>query len=88
MFICNFTGDYDYNSGPYNVIVPAGVTNIIFTVPIIDDNIIESNETFVLTIKEYSLSQYLAYGSFGATLVTIVDDDCKLRVLLLTYIIF
>ena len=79
MFVCTLTGDYDYNSGPYNVLIPAGVTNVSFTVPIIDDNIIESNETFILTIKESSLSNRLAYGSYGATIVTIIDDDCKLR---------
>ena len=79
MFVCTLTGDYDYNSGPYNVLIPAGVTNVSFTVPIIDDNIIESNETFILTIKESSLSNHLAYGSYGATIVTIIDDDCKLR---------
>ena len=45
-----------------------------------DDNITESNETFILTIRESSLSENLAYGSFGATIVTIVDDDCKLYV--------
>lgn len=77
VFVCTLTGGYDYYR-PSNVLIPAGVTNISFTVPIIDDNKTESNETFILTIKQSSLSNHLAYGRYGATTVTIIDDDCKL----------
>ena len=67
----------DYTSGPYTVIIPAGRTTATFDVPIIDDNILEGNEDFVLTIDVASLSTGVTHGSPGETTVTIVDDDCK-----------
>ena len=67
----------DYTSGPYNVTFPAGQTTATFDVPIIDDNILEGNEIFILTIDETSLPISVTRGSPGQATVTIVDDDGK-----------
>ena len=67
----------DYISGPYNVIFPAGKTTAAFPVPIIDDNILEENENFTLTINSSSLPSNVTVGDPGEATVTIVDNDRK-----------
>jgi len=67
----------DYNSGPYYVTFPAGVTSVTFDVPITDDSILESNENFMLTINQPSLPTGVSPGDPSEATVTIVDDDGK-----------
>ena len=67
----------DYTSGPYTVTFPAGQTTATFDVPMIDDDILEGNENFMLTIDETSLPDRVTRGSPGEATVTIVDDDGK-----------
>jgi len=58
-------GGVDYDSGPYNVTFPAGITRVQFDVPINDDMILEGDESFALTVS-------------NATLVlTIMDNESK-----------
>jgi len=65
----------DYNSGPYSVIFPAGVTSVTFDVPITDDDIYEGNENFMLTINQFSLPINVNHGDPGEATVTIVNND-------------
>ena len=67
----------DYTSGPYTVTFVAGETTGTFDVPINDDNILESNEDFILTINEISLPSNVICGSPVEATVIIVDDDRK-----------
>ena len=67
----------DYTSGPYTVTFPAGQTTATLDVPIIDDNILEGDEDFILTINETSLPTDVTHGSPVEAIVTIVDDDRK-----------
>ena len=68
----------DYTSGPYTVTFPAGQTTATFNVPINDDDTLEVNENFMLTINPSLLSTLtIAVGNFGQTTVTIVDNDRK-----------
>ena len=67
----------DYTSGPYTVTFPAGQTTATFDVPINDDNILEGNETFMLTIDSSSLPDRVTRGDPGQATVTIVDNDRK-----------
>ena len=67
----------DYTSGPYTVTFPAEHTTATFDVPINDDNILEGNEDFILTIDGTSLPTGVTSGSPGEATVTIVDDDGK-----------
>ena len=69
----------DYTSGPYSVTFPAGVTSVPFNISINDDNILEGNETFMLTINS-SLATGVMVGNLDQTTVTIVDNDGKFRV--------
>ena len=70
----------DYDSGPYTVTFPAGQTTVLFNIPINDDNILEGNENFNLTINTSSLSNGVTRGDLDQATVTIVDnDDRKLQ---------
>ena len=67
----------DYDSGPYTVTFPAGQTTATFNVPITDDNILEGDENFMLTINGTLLPNGITRGMPGEATVTIVDDDRK-----------
>ena len=67
-------GGVDYNSGPYNVIFPAGVTSVSLNIIINNDYVLEYNETFYLTIINGSLPYYFMLGEIYITEVTILSD--------------
>ena len=70
----------DYDSGPYNITFSAGTTSVPFSVSITDDDILEDNENFLLTVDLSLLpSNITASDPYQAT-VTIVDKDSKLMV--------
>ena len=48
-----------------------------FDISIVDDTILEENESFDIVIMPKSLSNGIIRGSPGRATVTIVDDDCK-----------
>ena len=70
-------GGVDYDSGIYTVTIPAGQTSVPFDVPINDDDIVEGNEDFTVTIVQSSLPDGVTRGNPGSATVNIVDDDCK-----------
>jgi len=71
-------GSVDYGPrGPYNVILPAGRTRVSFDISIFDDNVLEENENFILTILAESLPSDIRLGDPDRTTVIIVDDDSK-----------
>ena len=72
----------DYNSGPYIVAFPAGVTTKIFEVLINDDDIIEGNEDFMLTINSSSLPRNVTVGNPGEATVTIRDNGRRIAVVI------
>ena len=67
-------GGVDYNSVLYNVTFPAGVTNVSFNVTVINDTVLETNETFNLTTVENSLPTNVTLGKIDQATVTIVND--------------
>ena len=67
-------GGSDYDPGPYNLTIPAGNTNLQFTVPLAIDNIVELDEEFELRIDRVSLAVLI---SADPTRVVIVDNDSK-----------
>ena len=77
----NFIGDNDYNSGPYSVMFSNGSTIASFDVPIINDNVLEINEEFVLTIDPSSLLENVMTGNPTNSTVTIVDNEGKRNLL-------
>ena len=67
----------DYRAGPYFATFSSGYTSDSINIPITDDNVIESIESFILTIDTISLPTGIALGSYPQTTVTISDDDGK-----------
>ena len=64
-------GGVDYNSGPYDVTFTAGMTNVSFNVTIINDTLLESNETFNLTIMNMLP---ITHGKINQIEVTIINN--------------
>ena len=73
-------GGMDYDSRPYNITFPAGTTSVPFNVSITDDNILEDNENFFLTVDLSSLPDNITASDPYQATVTIVDKDGKLTV--------
>ena len=69
----------DYYSGPFTVIIPAGNYSVVFDISIIDDNMLEMNETFELSIESTSLPSkvFPSRSSWNPSMTTvyIIDDD-------------
>lgn len=69
----------DYVSGPFNVTITAGRTLAVFNVPIYNDNIVEHNESFNLSINPFSLPNIVTAVDSVQIIVTIIDDDSKFK---------
>ena len=79
----------DYTGGDYSVIFPARSTKESFSIPITDDDIFETDETFFLTLVIPQPAQDIGVmraDPYMAT-VTIINDDgeCSVATLPLTY---
>ena len=79
----------DYTGGDYPVIFPAGSNKESFSIPITDDDIVELDETFFLTLVIPQLAQdtgVMRGDPYMAT-VTIINDEseCSVTTLPLTY---
>ena len=72
-----YLGGTDYSSGPYIITIPAGVISIPFDVPINDDNLVESSESFNLSINVVSLPRNITIEQVEESKVMIVDNDSK-----------
>jgi len=53
------------------------VTSVSFDVPIIDDNILENDETFNIIILSTSLSGRISIGAPSQAIITIQESDRK-----------
>ena len=60
------------------MMIPAGVKRVPFNVSITDDDILEANENFMLTIESSSLPNGVTVGDPDQSMVTIVNDDGEL----------
>jgi len=69
-----YSGGEDYKFEPYNVTFPAGVTAKSLNVTIVDDNILENNETFNLRISS-QLPNRVNLNNTNQITVTIEDND-------------
>ena len=72
-----FTEGLDFNFGPRNILFPAGVTRITFNVTIVEDNMLEHDESFSVSVDPLILPNRVTIGSSGHTVVTIIDDESK-----------
>ena len=72
-----FIEEDDYTPGPYNVTFIAGMISVQVFIPIIDDNTLEMDESFTLTIDASSLPSSVTVGDPDQARVTIVEDSGK-----------
>ena len=70
-------GGIDYDSGPYTVTFTAGMTMTSFHVPINDDDIMEKDEDFTLTIRRGTLPKRVTRVGPSKSTITIMDDDSE-----------
>ena len=75
--MCAIAGE-DYNGSPIIVNVPAGITMQSFTINIIDNDIVECNEMFNITMMSVTTCG-VAIGSNRISEVMIRDDDGKYK---------
>ena len=75
--ICDITGGgVDYYSGLHNFTFSAGQIDVSFDIFITDDNILERNEIFNLTIaNSLPPNRVIAASPHKAVTVIIVDND-------------
>ena len=66
----------DYTGGSRMVAVPAGVMMQSFTIDIVNNSIVECDETFTVTISSVTTCG-VTIGSDSSTEVIITDDDSK-----------
>ena len=77
----------DYDSGPYIVTFPAGVTSAQFKVPINNDDIFEEEERFELNIDSSSLPSGVTVGDNNQFTMTIMDNDGN-QIKIMCYLFF
>jgi len=65
----------DYFSGPYFILFPAGMTEAVFNIFLIDNDVLEETETFSVIINSSSLPNNVTIGEPGEAEVTILDND-------------
>ena len=73
-------GGVDYNSGPYTVQFDVGLTRVSFDVSINNDDILEMNETFGLSIDELSLPNRVTTSAPNQATVIVLANDSKYRI--------
>ena len=70
-------GDDFTGSGPFYVTFPAGENQVKFVISITNDDVVENNESFTLSINPSSLPLGVTVGDPSQTTVTIIDDDSE-----------
>ena len=68
-------GGVDYVSGTYPVMITAGQTTASINIPVKDDNILEDDEEFKVSIRRFSLTGRVVLGDLDEATVVIMDDD-------------
>ena len=67
----------DFIFVPNNIFFPAGVTRVTFNVTIIEDDILERDEFFSLSVDPLTLPDRVTVDNFTDTTITIMNDDSK-----------
>ena len=70
----NLIGGDDYVLTSTDVVIPAGQTRMKFSVIIMNDNTLETNENFMLMIRS-NLPNKISATAPQRTTIDIVDDD-------------
>ena len=68
----------DFNSTPFTAKIPAGATTTTVRVPVMNDNIVEGDETFSMSLTvPSSLGPGIVAGSVTSSTGIIVDSTSK-----------
>jgi len=73
---CYTIGDVDFELAPYSVTFSSGIMTTSVTIPIINDDMLEGNETFIVNINIGTLfpkDVNISVGTMSSTAITIVD---------------
>ena len=62
--------------------ISAGQMQVQFSVSIMDDAIVESDENFILIISSTSLSDKISIDSPNRTSITILDNDGQFNIII------
>ena len=73
-YVCIGAGT-DFGSGPFDIIFSAGETSVMFNASIIQDNTLESDESFTLSIDPSSLPNGVTVANPNQTTVIIIDSE-------------
>ena len=76
----------DYDSGQYNITFAAGVVNISFGIQITDDQVLEQDEFFVLSLHSLFNNNNITVGNVSQAVVIILNTDSKYLHLITNYI--
>ena len=80
-----FSAGEDYNGSPITLNVPAGVIMESLAINIIENNTVECNETFNVTIVSVTTCG-VTIGSNNISEVMITDDDGKHRFIMIIFV--
>jgi len=69
--------NHDYFHGQHIITIPARSTKWQFNITILNDKILEADETFYVSILSGSLPDHVSTINSSRASVTIIDDDCK-----------
>ena len=68
----------DFNSATQTVIINAGTNSIMVNIPVTDNNIVEGDETFSMSLTvPSSLGPGIATGTITNATVTIIDTSSE-----------
>ena len=67
----------DYERGPYPVVFPVNSLQMSYTILVTDDDILEIDEAFNISINSTSLPLDVFIGNISQAVVVIVDEDRK-----------
>lgn len=73
--VMNAGADNDYSPGPYNITFSSEDVRVSFNISIVDDDILEPSEEFVLSIDSSSLPDGVTVGAQSNATVIIVDNN-------------
>lgn len=69
------TNGTDYTSIPASILLPAGNSSVTIPVSVLDDNLVEGNETVAVKLTKLTSVLMLNIGGYDNDTVTIDDDD-------------
>ena len=76
MYIGN---NIDFDSAPQNITITAGTNSSTIQITVINDNIVEGNETFIMSLTvPTSLGPGITTGAITSATATIIDTSSKI----------